>query len=148
MIYWLWGFQETPKIGTKNNWRSRWDVTCFGHQVVVLHLFKTNHVTFTWSIVTSITSSYDLRYFFFASVRDHFSDTTLFRDSKNSCLRDALKAKQKELKEQGRGNKPNAASALSDEEIYILLGKKKCLGNNFSTITTEHCMAEYHALRA
>ena len=35
-------------------------------------------------------------------------------------VRDTLKAKQKELKKQGRGNKPNATTALSEEEIDIL----------------------------
>ena len=38
--------------------------------------------------------------------------------------RDALKAKQKELKRHGKGNKPKAATALSDEEIDILYSKK------------------------
>ena len=38
--------------------------------------------------------------------------------------RDALKAKQKELKRHGKGNKPKATTALSDEEIDILYSKK------------------------
>ena len=37
---------------------------------------------------------------------------------------DALKAKQKELKRQGKANKPKATTALTDEEIDILYGKK------------------------
>ena len=36
----------------------------------------------------------------------------------------ALKAKQKELKRQGKGNKPKAITALSDEEIDILCSKR------------------------
>ena len=36
----------------------------------------------------------------------------LFIDPEFARLRDALKAKQKELKKQGRGNKPNASTAL------------------------------------
>ena len=36
----------------------------------------------------------------------------------------ALKAKQKELKRQGKGNKPKVIAALSDEEIDILCSKK------------------------
>ena len=36
----------------------------------------------------------------------------------------ALKAKQKELKRQGKGNKPKVITALSDEEIDILCSKK------------------------
>ena len=44
-------------------------------------------------------------------------------------MRDALKAKQKELKKQGRGNKPNATTAISDEEIDILF-EKQVLGTS------------------
>ena len=50
-------------------------------------------------------------------------------DPKFTRLRDALKAKQKELKKQGRGNKPNATNALSKEEIDILF-EKKVLGTS------------------
>ena len=63
-------------------------------------------------------------------------------DPEFTRLTDALKVKQKELKKQGRGNKPNATTALSDEEIDILSLKKKVLGNKLSTIATEHCVAE------
>ena len=35
-----------------------------------------------------------------------------------------LKAKQKELKRQGKDNKPKATTALSDEEIDIFYSKK------------------------
>ena len=48
----------------------------------------------------------------------------LFIDPQFTTLRDALKAKQKELKKQGRGNKPNATTALSEEESDILCEKK------------------------
>ena len=40
-----------------------------------------------------------------------------------------MKAKQKELKKQGRGNKPNTTTALSEEEIDILF-EKKVLGTS------------------
>ena len=40
-----------------------------------------------------------------------------------------MKTKQKELKKQGRGNKPNATTALSEEEIDILF-EKKVLGTS------------------
>ena len=53
----------------------------------------------------------------------------LFIDPEFTRLTDALKAKQKELKKQGRGNKPNATTALSDEEIDILF-EKKVLGTS------------------
>ena len=53
----------------------------------------------------------------------------LFIDPEFTKLTDALKAKQKELKKQGRGNKPNATTALSDEEIDILF-EKKVLGTS------------------
>ena len=44
-------------------------------------------------------------------------------------MTDALKAKQKELKKQGQGNKPNATTALSEEEVDILF-EKKVLGTS------------------
>ena len=53
----------------------------------------------------------------------------LFTDPEFTRLRDALKAKQKELKKDGRGNKPKATTALSDEEIDILF-EKNVLGTS------------------
>ncbi|KXJ07227.1 DNA transposase THAP9 [Exaiptasia diaphana] len=47
----------------------------------------------------------------------------LFIDQEFARLREALKAKQKELKKQGRGNKPNAMTALTEKEIDILYQK-------------------------
>jgi len=38
--------------------------------------------------------------------------------------RDALRAKQRSLKKMGKGNKPNAASLVSDSEIRILFEKE------------------------
>ena len=46
--------------------------------------------------------------------------SSMFIDSKFTRLTDALIAKQLELKKDGRGNKPNATSPLSDEEIDTL----------------------------
>ena len=53
----------------------------------------------------------------------------LFIDPEFTRLRDALKVKQKELKKQGQGNKLNATTALSEEEIDILF-EKKVLGTS------------------
>ena len=39
------------------------------------------------------------------------------------CKRKCLEAKNKQLKKKGKGNRPNAAEALSDDEINILYGK-------------------------
>lgn len=48
----------------------------------------------------------------------------LFIDPEFKRMREALKARQKELKQQGYGNKPRATTALTDEEINILYDKK------------------------
>ena len=48
----------------------------------------------------------------------------IIKDNDFQKTRDTLKAKQKELKRQGKGNEPEATTALSDEEIDILYGKK------------------------
>ena len=49
---------------------------------------------------------------------------SIIKDNDFQKTRDVLKAKQKELKRQGRGNKPKATTALSDEEIDNLYDKK------------------------
>ena len=49
---------------------------------------------------------------------------SLIKENDYQKTRDALKAKQKELKRQGKGNKPKATTALSDEEIDILYNEK------------------------
>ena len=46
------------------------------------------------------------------------------QDDAFRLTRDALKAKQKSLKKQGRGNRPNKTDAITDEEINILYKKK------------------------
>ena len=52
---------------------------------------------------------------------------TIFKDSDFKKTRDALKAKQKQLKRHGFGNRPKSTTALTDNEIKILF-KKKLLG--------------------
>ena len=63
-----------------------------------------------------------------ASVERHLSrysyGKTIFKDSDFKKTRDALKAKQKELKRHGLGNRPKATTALTDDEIEILFDKK------------------------
>ena len=49
---------------------------------------------------------------------------SLINDVVFSTARNALKSKQKELKSQGKGNAPNAAEALTKEDISILYHKK------------------------
>ena len=48
----------------------------------------------------------------------------IIKDNDFQKTRDALIAKQKELKRQGKGNKPKVTTALSDEEIDIFYSKK------------------------
>ena len=47
---------------------------------------------------------------------------TIFKDT-DFKKRDALKAKQKQLKRHGLGNRPKATTALTDDEIEILFEK-------------------------
>ena len=49
---------------------------------------------------------------------------SIIKDNDLQKTRDTLKAKQKELKRQGKDNKPKATSALSDEEFDIFYIKK------------------------
>ena len=49
---------------------------------------------------------------------------TIFKDFDFKKTRDALKAKQKELKRHGLGKRPKATTALTDDEIEILFDKK------------------------
>ena len=55
---------------------------------------------------------------------------SIIKDNDFQKARDALKSKQRELKRQGKGNKPKATTALSDEEIDILYSNK-VLGLSF-----------------
>ena len=63
-----------------------------------------------------------------ASVERHWSRSnygkTIFKDIDFKKKRDALKAKQKQLKRHGLGNRPKATTALTDDEIEMLLDKK------------------------
>ena len=63
-----------------------------------------------------------------ASVERHLSRSsygkTIFKDRDFKKSRDALKAKQKQLKPHGLGNRPKATTALTDDEIEILFNKK------------------------
>ena len=49
---------------------------------------------------------------------------SIIKDNDFQKARDALKSKQKELRCQGKGNKPKAITTLSDEEIDILYSNK------------------------
>ena len=49
---------------------------------------------------------------------------TIFKDSDFTKTRNALKAKQTQLKRHGLENRPKATTALVDDEIEILLDKK------------------------
>ena len=64
----------------------------------------------------------------FASVERHLSRSnygkTIFKDIDFKKKRDALKAKQKQLKRHGLGNRPKATTALTDDEIEMLFDKK------------------------
>ena len=63
-----------------------------------------------------------------ASVDRHLSHSnygkTIFKDIDFKKTRDALKAKQKQLKRHGLGNRPKATTALMDNEIEMLFDKK------------------------
>ena len=48
--------------------------------------------------------------------------TTIIDGAEFRKTRDSLAAKQRELKKEGKGNKPKAARALTDEEVDILYG--------------------------
>ncbi|XP_061191553.1 uncharacterized protein LOC133199700 [Saccostrea echinata] len=90
----------------------------------VLSVRKTDGQEYEPSSLRSIISSLDRklgRQKYVHKIMDSQDDS--FR-----LTRDALKAKQKNLKKQGKGNKPSKAEAISDEEINILY-EKKILGN-------------------
>ena len=53
-------------------------------------------------------------------LKRHSYGCSLISGNEFSKSREVLKCKQKDLKRQGRGNKPNAADAISDEQINIL----------------------------
>ena len=62
----------------------------------------------------SFVSSFD-RY-----LRKKDYSSTIMEGKEFRKTKEALVAKQKELKKEGKGNKPNAARMLTDEEVDIL----------------------------
>ena len=67
----------------------------------------------TW--LRSFVSSFD-RYL----RKKDYSSTIMEGKGFRKTSKEALVAKQKELKKEGKGNKPNAALMLTDEEVDIL----------------------------
>ena len=59
--------------------------------------------------------------------------------------KEALVAKQKELKKEGKGNKPNAARMLADEEVDILYGQD-LLGCSSSEALINTIMVKQHTV--
>ena len=70
---------------------------------------------------------------FFASFDRHLKKKNcglcLMKDVQFEQTRKALQSKQRDLKLKGRGNKPNASSALSEEDIQVLY-EKDLLGSS------------------
>ena len=62
-------------------------------------------------------------------LRRHRYSVSLIKGHEFSRSKEVLKCKQKNLKKQGKGNLPNRADAVSDEEINILF-EKGCLGTS------------------
>ena len=59
-----------------------------------------------------------------------------------NLTREALKAKQKQLKQQGKGNNPKRACPLTDEEINILYNRN-ILGSHTSQSLLNTRMPSY-----
>ena len=57
-------------------------------------------------------------------LQENHCEKSLIKDAEFTRTRSALKSKQKDLKRQGKGNKPNAANELSKEEVQQLFDKK------------------------
>lgn len=58
-------------------------------------------------------------------LKSNYYPTTLSNGLEFSVLRETLRSKQKELKRAGRGNRPNAAEPLNDEQINALWENKQ-----------------------
>lgn len=69
------------------------------------------------SSLRAFISSFD-RY-----LRKHDYSSTIIEGKEFKKTKEVLVAKQKELKKAGKGNKPNAARTLTDEEVDILYGQ-------------------------
>ena len=67
----------------------------------------------------------------FSSFNRHLKEckypVSIIKDVAFECARECLEAKNKQLNKEGKGNRPNAAEALSDDEINIL-SEKSLLG--------------------
>ena len=56
-------------------------------------------------------------------------DFAFMKDVQFEQTRKALQSKQRDLKRKGKGNKPNASAALSEEDIQVLY-EKDLLGSS------------------
>ena len=73
---------------------------------------------------------------------------SVIEDSQESLLRQALEARSKELKKDGKGNKPKAAEAITDEEVNILYHKQLLgISNAEALLNTMWFMNTYQTLR-
>ena len=64
------------------------------------------------------------------------------KDAEFEQVRKALKSKQKHLEQKGKGNKPNASVALTEEEIKVLYDKQLS-----GMPTSEYNLFQQHASR-
>jgi len=83
----------------------------------ILEVKKRDGGEYEPTTLRSFISSFD-RY-----LRKKGYPTTIIDGQESRKTRETLAAKQKELRKAGKGNKPKAARALTDDEIDILYGK-------------------------
>ena len=102
----------------------------------VLSVRKKNGEEYEPSSIRAFLQSID-RY-----LRKNGYPVSLLNDKEFSEVQDILKKKQKQLKSMGKGNKPNSADPLTDEEIeQLYTAKDQSVRKWYTKITFEHCLA-------
>ena len=72
---------------------------------------------------------------------------SIMKDLQFEQTRKALVSKQKDLKRQGKGNKPNASSSLSEDDIAVLY-EKDLLGASSPEALTVQYTLDYVAVKS
>ena len=91
--------------------------------------------------LTSFVSSFDRH------LRKKDYSSTIVEGKEFRKTKEALVAEQKELKKEGKGNKPNAAHMLTDEEVDILYGQDLIgCSSSEALLNTINCMVKQYTV--
>ena len=97
-------------------------------------------LSLAWSEKTAKTLNLQVLEVCFQVLIDIWKNVNIPSDVAFERARKCLEAKNKQLKKEGKGNRPNAAEALSDDEINILYEKNLLGISNGEALINSLCL--------